>query len=1054
MKKKLLLITTITSLFSVTMVKSETINKATKADTEPTFLVAPKIAKGDEVIFANLECSTSAITGGYSLAIDNEKGYTSKAVSFSGMNVNPNSDNTFSVVEGYQSGTFAFKLGDKYLRADNSTTKFVKDEPLSATASEDGDCSIIYPYNYNGTTIDFEIFFFTDGTDWMVSGINGCNGSDGQIMWYESGMDITGDSFTIDSLVYYKYNPGVEIPTASLTLSCTINGSTISIPNPNQQVETVDQEASWTYEYDKTLGVSYVVSSLNNKYLYYDDVAGKFKMSDSAHGIDVFYNTSLNTSIHTPVSITINTDSLSSEVTQGNAWSWTSVEVTATYAGGAFTTLPIGGFDVSLPDTSNVGKQTFKVSLYNLEKTFEVTINAKPVADVKITGLSFANYKTEYCVGDEFDYDVDITVHYSGKEDYLLTEEDKERVTFQIPNLSRTGYNRAVQVGYWEIINDKKVEIKIGAGANYYVNIVDIDYTIDSITASLKEGVTLYNGDIFDLNNVAVMGTFKALNHNDKTEAVKGFTVTSTFDLSTAMSEGTYEFNVSYIEDGKTVTTSFTATVEHKPVVVGYEVEAEDGFVGSSYDVNNSVKVLRVYDTGAKEAAENINVNINDLNAIGNSKVPGQQTIRINADGKEIETKTINLVFAPVDSFSLKYESSKEDAKIGDSQQLYIKKVNSEPTLANDDWMSPLTDRSEKYLSRFNFTSKDTSIATVDEKGFVRYVGNGMTEIEVAPKSGDAEPFNYSVVVGGPFPSNFVFSSENVKVKIGEDVVLGCTIYPNNANLVGVSWRSSDESVATVDEDGKVHGVADGVAVITVSDSFSGKSANCGVIVKKAFPTKVTLSETTKNLVVGDEYTIVAAVEPKQDVNQSVTFSSSNENVATVDANGKVKAIGKGTALINVKCAEDNTISATLSVTVAEPIIKATSLTLDKNTVTLKVGETSQITATIAPNDTTDKTITYSSANINVATVDANGKVTAVAEGTATIYVSCASNASLTQTFVVTVENSNQENGGNENNNDSEEGCCGSIVTSCALIASLSFLSIAIILFKKKSEIV
>jgi len=114
-----------------------------------------------------------------------------------------------------------------------------------------------------------------------------------------------------------------------------------------------------------------------------------------------------------------------------------------------------------------------------------------------------------------------------------------------------------------------------------------------------------------------------------------------------------------------------------------------------------------------------------------------------------------------------------------------------------------------------------------------------------------------------------------------------------------------------------------------------------------------------------------------------ITWSSSNESVATVDANGKVTAVAPGTANIVATCGEK---SATCAVTVSDLQIPMTGIELTTDKTEIKVGATAQLTTTIAPADTTDdKTVTYTSSNETIATVDANGKVTAVKPGTVTI---------------------------------------------------------------------
>ena len=144
----------------------------------------------------------------------------------------------------------------------------------------------------------------------------------------------------------------------------------------------------------------------------------------------------------------------------------------------------------------------------------------------------------------------------------------------------------------------------------------------------------------------------------------------------------------------------------------------------------------------------------------------------------------------------------------------------------------------------------------------------------------------------------------------------------------------------------------------------------------------VSLDKTELSLVEGDSETLTATVKPDNATDKTVTWSSSDGSVATVDANGKVTAVKEGTATITAKAGEK---TATCTVTVAKKVIAVESVTLNKESLALVEGDSETLTATVKPDNATDKSVTWSSSDSSVATVDANGKVTAVKEGTATI---------------------------------------------------------------------
>lgn len=164
---------------------------------------------------------------------------------------------------------------------------------------------------------------------------------------------------------------------------------------------------------------------------------------------------------------------------------------------------------------------------------------------------------------------------------------------------------------------------------------------------------------------------------------------------------------------------------------------------------------------------------------------------------------------------------------------------------------------------------------------------------------------------------------------------------------------------------------------------------------------EVKLSSTTLTLTAGgDAATLTATVLPEDAVDKTVTWSSLKPSVATVDQNGVVTPVAKGTAII---VAAAGGVEAECAVTVVEEgttIVDVTDVTLDKETATVKAGTPVKLTATVAPENATNKTVTWTSSDATVATVDKDGNVTAVKPGTATI---TATSGNKTDTCEVTV---------------------------------------------------
>ena len=165
--------------------------------------------------------------------------------------------------------------------------------------------------------------------------------------------------------------------------------------------------------------------------------------------------------------------------------------------------------------------------------------------------------------------------------------------------------------------------------------------------------------------------------------------------------------------------------------------------------------------------------------------------------------------------------------------------------------------------------------------------------------------------------------------------------------------------------------------------------------------TGVTLNKSTLELIAGDTESLTATVAPSDATTKDVTWESNNTAAATVDANGKVTAVGAGEATITVKT-KDGEKTAICTVTVKAATVAVTGVTLNKTELKLTTGDTETLTATVAPENATTKDVTWTTDNAAVATVT-NGVVTAVKAGTATITVTTA-DGGFTATCPVTVE--------------------------------------------------
>ena len=205
------------------------------------------------------------------------------------------------------------------------------------------------------------------------------------------------------------------------------------------------------------------------------------------------------------------------------------------------------------------------------------------------------------------------------------------------------------------------------------------------------------------------------------------------------------------------------------------------------------------------------------------------------------------------------------------------------------------------------------------------------------------------------------------------------------ASKLTVEWTSSDESVATVDATGMVVAVSAGEADITASVTDSEMSAVCKVTVKVTAKDITVPESLDVKLNDGKETSIEATVSPADATNVEVSYASTDEAVATVDKDGKVQVLQPGECDIVTTLTQEGK-KVVEKKTHIKAFYEVESITLDKAEGILTVGNTVTLNAAVLPEEVADETtVTWTSSDEKIATVDENGKVTAIAAGEATI---------------------------------------------------------------------
>ena len=296
-----------------------------------------------------------------------------------------------------------------------------------------------------------------------------------------------------------------------------------------------------------------------------------------------------------------------------------------------------------------------------------------------------------------------------------------------------------------------------------------------------------------------------------------------------------------------------------------------------------------------------------------------------------------------------------------------------------------------EYATAINWTSSDTSVATVDANGVVTAIRKGTVTINanVVNKELFGTTDMQRAEITLEVVDSFALSEAEHIMNVGDSFELTAIVTDQTAN---VTWATSDDSVATVTVDRRnnklavVKGIKKGTAIITATQVIDGvsKTATCEVSITEPVQ-KVEISPSQIEINRGSQYRLIVNFTPERPDNMNVTWVSSNESIVTVDDMGVIKGIRGGQAVVSV-VSEDGIKVASCTVSVREPV---TSIKLDVHQVTtsLAVG-TYQLTYTILPNgDGVNRNVTWTSSAPDIATVGENGLVTFKKPGKATIIV-------------------------------------------------------------------
>lgn len=294
------------------------------------------------------------------------------------------------------------------------------------------------------------------------------------------------------------------------------------------------------------------------------------------------------------------------------------------------------------------------------------------------------------------------------------------------------------------------------------------------------------------------------------------------------------------------------------------------------------------------------------------------------------------------------------------------------------------------------WASSNTSVVTVNASGLVTAKGPGTATVTCTLSDGTVAECQFTViskVVG------LTITKDSSTMYAGNTMTVTVTVKPDNATDSSIAWSSSDPTVAAIAEDGTITAYKKGQTTITCSAlDGSGKSSQFLLTVKQQ-ATSVTIDKTAVTVYIGKTETVTAKVLPDTADNKALNWEIDDSDVATVSS-GRITGKAVGTATVRATTRDGSNITKEIKVTVLQQI---NTITLDKTSETLKVGQNATLVASISPIKPSNAGLVWSSDNDKVAKVNQNGVITATGRGSTIIWCKAADGAGAKAQCRVTV---------------------------------------------------
>ncbi len=256
------------------------------------------------------------------------------------------------------------------------------------------------------------------------------------------------------------------------------------------------------------------------------------------------------------------------------------------------------------------------------------------------------------------------------------------------------------------------------------------------------------------------------------------------------------------------------------------------------------------------------------------------------------------------------------------------------------------------------------------------------------------------IITTNPTIEKIEFSKSQIVMEINTSQTLGINVLPTNAKISAkdLDWTTSNDEIATVNQLGKVNAV--GVGTATISAKYKELSVSCQVTVNPIYVSSVTLSSKYKIIHPNETMQIVATVNPSSATYKNISWSSSNNEVATINEQGLITGVSEGETTITAQASNDITKTITIKV---QNVIEIEKISLSINAydpLSLTLGKY-KMTASIYPENADNTTLTFESSNVDCVSVDNNGNLDCKNDGSSLITVRAENGVSGKMTLTV-----------------------------------------------------